>query len=660
MRHAVRSAAAGGRTKCISAIERIAWSTAVCGIVGLYLKSPEKVVSESLLMAMNRAIVHRGPDGEGVFVDGPLGMAMRRLAIIDIAGGAQPMFNESGDIAVVFNGEIFNHGELRRELIEAGHTFRTRSDTETLVHGYECWGESLPSRLNGMFAFSLWDRRSRKLLIARDHIGVKPLYVYEDDECLAWASEIKALLKLPMVRRELDPEGLLDFLRFGYVPMPRTMFRRIRKLPPASLLSVSPEGIRQQEYWTLSFEPDERTEAEWCDEIRALLDDSVRRQLMSDVPLGAFLSGGIDSSAIVSTMRHLGVDRINTYAIGFGAEDSFHNELSKAAAVARQFETNHHEILVDPDVADLMPQLVAFLDEPMTDTSFLVTYLVSRLARETVTVILSGIGGDELFAGYRRYLGPRLQSWYGKIPQSIRQQLIRPVLNRLPVDRGSRIKSALRHARGFANAAEQPEPGRYQDYVSIFGNGDRTSILTSDYAALEQRHLSNHVAAYYQQAPSECPINRMFYADLKTSLVDSLLTFTDKMSMAVSLEARVPLLDYRMVELAARIPGDVRLSGMAAGGLKHIFKQAVAPRLPRSVIDQRKQGFGTPISRWFRGRLRPLLEDYLAEERVRRRGYFSPAAIRRLIDDHQHQRADNSEHLLALLTFELWHTACLD
>lgn len=630
----------------------------MCGIVGVYYKSAEETVTESLLARMNQAIEHRGPDDHGFYVDGRLGMAMRRLAIIDLEHGRQPMFNESGDIVVVFNGEIFNHKELRSELEQRGHRFRTRSDTECLVHGYETWGDRLPEKLNGMFAFSIWDRRTRKLLIARDHIGIKPLYLYEDKYCVAWASEIKALLQLPAVPRELDTDSFFDFLKFGYVPGARTMFHGIRKLEPATRLCISDHNSRQECYWSPSFEPVYQSEAEWCEEIRELTDDAVRRQLMSDVPLGAFLSGGVDSSGIVATMRHLGVDRINTYAIGFGAEDAYHSELSKAASVAGLFGTNHHEILVEPDAADLMPRLIQFLDEPMTDTSFIVTYLVSQLARESVTVILSGVGGDELFGGYRRYLGPRLQRWYETIPGPIRRQIIRPTLNRLPVDRGSRMKSVFRHVRGFANAADESAPKRYQSYVSIFNNGDRSAVLTPDYATMERQRTSDQVAEYYEATSSDCPVNQMMFADLKTSLVDSLLTFTDKMSMAVSLEARVPLLDYRMVELASRIPGSVKMPPF--GGMKQIFRKALAPRLPRQIINQRKQGFGTPISRWFRSSLRPLLEDLLSERCLASRGYFRPEIVRHLMDEHMTQRADNSEHLLAVLTFELWHRAYLD
>jgi len=630
----------------------------MCGIVGFYYRDPARPVERSTIERMCRAIIHRGPDDEGMLLDGNLGMGMRRLSIIDVAGGHQPVFNEDGQVAVVFNGEIFNYPELRTDLEQRGHRFQTRCDTEALAHGYETWGDELPRRLNGMFAYSIWDARRRRLLIARDHIGVKPLYVYEDEEKIAWASEIKALLAAPSIEAELDERGLLDFLTFGYVPAPGSMFRRIRKLPAATQMVIDGRGLREETYWDVAFGGEERDAASWCEELRSLLDDSVRRQLMSDVPLGAFLSGGIDSSAIVATMRRLGVGHIATYSIGFGKEDKFHNELDKARIVSRAMETDHHEIVVEPDATELMAPLIWHLDEPFTDTSFLVTYLVSKLARDTVTVILSGVGGDELFAGYRRYLGPQIERLYGWVPRGLHRRVIRPLVERLPVDRGSRCKALCRYARGFLSEMERPAAARYQGYVDIFDGAEHEGLLAADLAATRRQHAGEQVAQWYRTAPAHDALNRMLYADLKTSLSESLLAFTDKMSMAVSLEARVPLLDYRLVELAARIPPALKLAPW--GGMKRIFKAAVSDRLPKTILHRKKQGFGAPVGRWFRSSLRPMIDELLSHERIAQRGYFRPEAVRRLVDDHANQRADYSEHLLALLTFEIWHQTFLD
>ncbi len=630
----------------------------MCGIVGIYERDSQRPVSTELLAGMCAAIVHRGPDDQGLHIDGSFGMGMRRLSIVDLGGGHQPIFNEDGQVCVVYNGEIFNYPELRRELEIAGHVFRTRSDTEVLVHGYEAWGDDLPRHLHGMFTFSIWDARRRRLLLARDHVGVKPLYVFDDGRRLVWASEIKALLTVPGIEAALDERALIEFLTLGYVPAPRTMFAGVRKLPAATRLVMEQGAVREECYWDLTFPTEQRTEQACCEELRALVDDAVRRQLMSDVPLGAFLSGGVDSSSIVATMRRLGVGRVSTYSIGFGGADAFHSELSLAAETAQAFHTDHHEIVVEPNVAELLFPLVRQLDEPITDTSFLVTYLVSKLARESVTVILSGVGGDEIFAGYRRYLGPRLKRWYGHVPGPIDRLLVRPLAGRLPVDRGSGVKQLFRYARGFLDHVDEPDAERYQAHVGIFRTSQIAALLSPGLAARVGAYRPCQVADYFDAAPSDDPLNRMMYADLKTSLVDSLLAFTDKMSMAVSLEARVPLLDYRLIELAARIPGDLKLKGWR--GLKHVFRQAMSDRLPTGTLDRKKRGFGTPISRWFRGSLRPLLEDLLSRERLTRRGYFSPDAVWRLIDDHYAERADHSEHILALLTFEVWHQLYLD
>jgi asparagine synthase (glutamine-hydrolysing) len=631
----------------------------MCGIVGLLYRDPARPCDAALLHGMAARIAHRGPDDAGVFVDGNIGIGMRRLSIIDLAGGHQPMFNEDEQIGIVFNGEIFNYQDIRRELEPFGHVFRTRSDTEVLLHGYETWGDTLPGRLNGMFAFALLDRRRRRVLLGRDHIGVKPLYLYEDGEKIAWASEIKALLALPGVRPELDPLALADFLSFGYVPAPRTMFRGIRKVPPATIVSIDEHGCAAHRYWDLQFpEDDAGTIESWCEQVRWLVDDAVRRQLMSDVPLGAFLSGGVDSSSIVATMSRLGVGRISTYSIGFTGADAFHSELEDAAYTARLFGTDHHEIVVEPRASELLEPLVRHLDEPMTDTSFIVTWLVSRLARETVKVILSGVGGDEIFAGYRRYLGPRLQQWYGVVPRTVHRRLVWPLVRQLPSDRGSAWKSGVRYARGFLEHADQSDADRYQHYVGVYGGEQIDRLLSEPFAGMIGPYRPGQVADAYAAAPARDALNRMLYADLKTALVDSLLLFTDKMTMAVSLEGRVPLLDYRLVELAAKIPPRFRLRGLS--GLKHVFKRAMSDRLPDVILNRRKRGFGTPMSRWFRGDLRPLLHDLLSPDRVKARGYFNPGAVAQLIDDHQTERADCSEHLVALLTFEMWHQAYLD
>ncbi|MBR9910200.1 MAG: asparagine synthase (glutamine-hydrolyzing) [Gammaproteobacteria bacterium] len=630
----------------------------MCGIAGLLYKDPQATVAESTIQAMCAAIVHRGPDDEGIFVSGPVGMGMRRLSIIDLEGGHQPMFSAGGKLALVFNGEIYNYREIRSELQQLGYEFQTSSDTEVLVHGYDAWGEDLCQRLNGMFAFSVWDERSCTLAIVRDHIGIKPLYLYEDDNIIAWASEVKSLLVLPQVKRAVDKTALCEYLRFGYVPAPRTLFAGISKVMPATHLKISADGIASSCYWDLDIKPREQSEAAWKDELEACLDACVKRQMVSDVPLGAFLSGGIDSSAIVGAMAHSGIADIKTYAIGFGAEDAFHNELDKARAVSDIFGTDHHEIVVEPDAAALFEQLIRQLDEPVTDTSFLVTYLVSRFARESVTVILSGVGGDELFGGYRRYLWPDIGRYLNWMPMWLQTRVVRPLVNRLPVDRGSRIKALFRYLRGYYAHIDQPDGLRYQGYVQIFADEQLDQIFAAGVNDHLQGYKPRQVADYYEQAPGKDPLSKMLYADLKTALVDSLLAFSDKMSMAASLEARVPLLDKELIELAAQMPSSLKIA--PGRKLKYLLKQVVADKLPDEIINQRKQGFGTPVSRWLRGSLKPLMEELLDSERLHQRGYFNPVAVKALIDDHMAQRADNSEHIMALMTFEIWHRIYID
>ncbi len=630
----------------------------MCGIAGIYYRDRSRPVDVADVRRMCDAMVHRGPDDEGVFVEGNVGLGMRRLAIIDLEGGAQPIFNEDRSVVTVFNGEIYNHLELRAELEAKGYRFATRSDTEVLVHGYEEWDDGLPGRLNGMFAFSVLDRRRGRLLLARDQVGVKPLYVYETAELVAWASEVKCLLTLPGFSAELDEAALGEYLTLGYVPAPRSMFRGVRKVPSAATLAIEDGRVTERRYWDLRFETVELTESEWSERLLSEIDASVSRQLMSDVPLGAFLSGGLDSSAIVASMRHLGVGTISTYAIGFGADDAFHSELGKAARVAEHFETDHHEILVEPQVADLFEPLVYHLDEPVTDTSFVVTYLVSKLARETVTVILSGVGGDEILGGYRRYLWPFVRRWHERVPRIVDHGLMRPVLGAMPVDRGSRLKALARYARGYLDHAEKPDGLRYQGYVEIFGEDLLARALTPPCRARVAATQIRTVADYYAASGSSSELESMLYADLKTSLVDSLLAFTDKMTMAVSLEARVPLLDLRLIELAAEIPASMKVSGFR--GLKRLMRRSLSGRLPDGIVDQRKQGFGTPVSRWFRDSLRPLVTDMLSEDRLSRRGIFEPRMVASIVDDHMQERADHSEHILAMLMLELWQERFLD
>ncbi|MEO5697982.1 MAG: asparagine synthase (glutamine-hydrolyzing), partial [Burkholderiaceae bacterium] len=503
----------------------------MCGIHGIY-RFDGAQPSREALEAMGQVTRHRGPDDAGIHIDGPCGIAMRRLSIIDLAGGHQPLASADGATWLVCNGEIYNYRELRTELQARGHAFRTDSDCEVLLNLYASEGDDFVHRLNGMFDFALWDARRQRLLIGRDRLGIKPLYVLQDGAQLAFASEAKALLALPGQRAELDRGVLADYLHLGYVAAPGCIFKGLRKLPPATLLSVEAGEVREWCYWQLPQQIDrETTPAHWAERLAEQLEESVRMQMVADVPIGAFLSGGVDSSAVVGYMAKHSTQPIRTYAIGFsgGEAEALYNELPHARRVAQLFGTTHREILVKPDVVGLLPKLLWHLDEPMCDTAFITTYLVSEFARQDVKVILSGVGGDELFGGYRRYLGERYAQQYRRLPQWARSVAAFGA-ERLPSDRHSGALNAMRLAKGFVASAEMDADERYRSYVQVLGR-DRIAELLLDPGAAS----GDALGAAFASAGDSDPLNRLFAVDAQTQLPDDLLLLTDRMSMAVSL-----------------------------------------------------------------------------------------------------------------------------
>ena len=625
----------------------------MCGIYGIIQLNGAPAPADAL-RAMGQLTHHRGPDDEGRHVDGPLAFGMRRLSIIDVGGGHQPLKNEDGTLWLVANGEIYNFRALRDALEARGHTFRTGSDCETILHLYEEVGDALVEQLNGMYAFALWDSRRGRLVIGRDRLGVKPLYVWQDGSRLVFASEAKAVLAAPGVARELDPSALASYLSLGYVPAPQSIFRGIRKLPPATVLCVEGGKVSERCHWRVP-EAVDRTldEATWVAETRAHLERSVRMQMVSDVPIGAFLSGGVDSSAVVAFMAAASDRPVKTYAIGFGggAAESFYNELPYARQVAELFKTDHHEIVVRPDVVGLLPKLLWHMDEPIADTAFITTYLVSEFAHRDVTVILSGVGGDELFGGYRRYLGGHFQGYFDRLPQGLRRAAS-ALGERLPSDRHSPLMNAMRLAKGFLAAAGLAFDERYRSYLQVFSDDVAATLLRSP---LETR--TDPLARAFAAATGDDELNRMLCVDALTQLPDDLLLLTDKMSMAVSLECRVPLLDHELVEMAARMPEDVKIRG---GRLKHAMKAALSDVLPASILDRKKRGFGTPMGAWLKGDLAPVLRDVLSPESVTARGLFRPAEVARLIAAHESSREDGTDRLLALMNLEIWARIYLD
>ena len=625
----------------------------MCGIHGIY-RFDGQAVSPKHLSAMGNVTQHRGPDDEGMHIDAACGIAMRRLSIIDVEGGHQPLSNSANTLWVVCNGEIYNFRELRLELQAKGYHFKTGSDSEVLLHLYHAEGDDFVLRLNGMFAFALWDAPRRRLLIGRDRLGVKPLYIMKNGDFLAFSTEAKALLALPGVHTALNRDAIASYLHLGYVAAPDCIFQGMAKLPPATLLAIENGVARQWCYWRIPERVDRQMpEREWVDRVRTQLEASVRMQMVSDVPIGAFLSGGVDSSAVVGFMARHSEQPIRTYAIGFsgGAAESLYNELPWARQVANIFGTEHREIVVKPDVVSLLPKLLWHMDEPLSDTAFITTFLVSEFARKEVKVILSGVGGDELFGGYRRYLGDHYAQQYQRLPGWIRNSTA-SIARHLPVDRHSGLLNTLRLAKGFIASADMPCDDRYRSYLQVL---DREAV-----AALLLRSdvtQPDALTRAFSGAGQDDALNRMLAVDAQTQLPDDLLMLTDKMSMAVSLECRVPLLDHHLVELAAAMPSGIKVRN---GRLKHVMKESLGGLLPDEILNRKKRGFGTPMGAWLRQDLAPVLRRLLAPDVVARRGLFRQSVVDGLIAGHAANRMDGTDSLLALMNLEIWSRIFLD
>lgn len=631
----------------------------MCGIYGLIDLELRDLPFSPLLARMGGIIEHRGPDDSGQYVGRGVGLGMRRLSIIDVSGGHQPISNEDETVWLVLNGEIYNFQELRLRLEKNGHRFRTKTDTETIVHLYEEEGAGFLKRLRGMFGLALWDAKQERLVLARDRVGEKPLYVKREPNRLLFASELKSILEADPAPRKLNFLALQEFLALGYVPAPLTLLEGIEKLLPGHCLIIEKGRIRDEEYWDCPAGPVEhRSEGEWIELVREKIVEAVKMQLVSDVPLGAFLSGGIDSSTIVATMARLTGRPVKTYSIGYDGDQTYYNELPDAKVVAQAFATDHHEIIVRPNVSELLPELVWHLDEPIADSACLTTYLVSRLARESVTVILSGVGGDELFGGYRRYLGNSVNRWFQLLPGPIRRSWIPGLLKRIPQDRGSAWKDYARYAAAFTRTADQDPATRYMSYVTLFSRQMQQELLAGDKRAPSTGNSAESaLAAYFCRGSSEDGLNQTMYVDLKTSLPDDLLALTDRMSMAASIECRAPLVDYELVELAARMPSRLKVRGFE---MKYLLKKVVAPWVPRRVIERKKRGFGAPVGGWLRRDLKPLMDELLSEQAVHRRALFSWPAVESLITAHQEERSDHTDHLFGLVALELWCRCYLD
>jgi len=622
----------------------------MCGIAGIVSKDRGARIDGATIRAMCDAIVHRGPDDEGIYAQGPVGLGMRRLSIIDLAGGHQPIFNEDRSIAIVFNGEIYNFPELRPELERRGHRFTTNSDTEVIVHLYEDMGPACVTKLRGMFTFALYDRTRDKLLIGRDRLGKKPMHYALAGDRLLFGSEIKSILAVAPELARIDHQALLQYMYFGYILDPLTAFLPIRKLPPGHLLEFERGELRIQQYWDLpqyaTYSPS--SEEECLVEMERRLAEAVRIRLISDVPLGALLSGGTDSSIVVALMARASSDPVKTFSIGFKQADF--NEAPYARLVAERFHTDHHELILEPDIVGTVEKLTRSLEEPFGDSSMLPTYFISCLARQHVTVALSGDGGDEVFAGYDRYrtaLHDRAFPW---VPEWTRSLYRNHIHQRLPYSVPG---------RSLAYSISLPWDKRYAEDVSLQPIFRELRLLSEDVLArAEQDDPLNALHHYLERAPAKDPLSRLLYLDSKTYLPGDILTKVDRMSMLTSLEVRVPILDHVFLEWATSLTPEWKMRG---GKQKYMLKKlAQRVGVPREVLDRPKQGFALPLVHWTRHDLKDMIMSVLLEPRTLQRGYFKPEAVRQLLDEHFRQRRNHSGRIWRLLAFELWHRNYLE
>lgn len=603
---------------------------------------------------MNDAITRRGPDGAGMLFEPPVGLAMRRLAIIDLAGGDQPVYNEDRSVAVVFNGEIYNYRELRAYLEQRGHAFYTHSDTEVIVHLYEEHGAGLVEHLDGMFGFALWDRRKQELLLARDRLGIKPLFIAQLPGAILFGSEIKSLLATGMVPSEMDWKALDQYLTYTFVPAPRTIYSAIRKVPPGTTLTITREGkITSRTYWRV---PDvaeqERPEKEWIELIESQLRAAVRSHLVSDVPIGAFLSGGVDSGLMVALMADIMDRPVETFTVGFAdAGSAFIDERKYAREIAQRYKLNHHEIDVEPHVADIIDEIVDAFDEPFADDSVVPSYYVSQAAVRHVKVALTGLGGDELFAGYRRHLGVKIGDAYSRVPGVFREWMLDPLIQRLPEPRSS--SDVVDHLKRFSRASSESAASRYQDSMSSLRRAERMRLYANDVRdAMTESGTEALITGRFDGFQFGGSVDRALKTDLELYLVDDILTLTDRLSMWHSLELRVPFLDHRFVETSMFLPVSMKVRGF---NQKDILKKVAARWLPESVITHRKQGFEAPMGRWLKGPLRPMVESTLSRAAIAATGVFDPEYVQRLIDEHMQGTRKHSKVLFSLMMFQRWH-----
>lgn len=621
----------------------------MCGICGIVYKDSQRRPDTAMLERMNATITHRGPDEDGSIVRGQAGLAMRRLSIIDLSTGRQPIANEDESVHIVFNGEIYNFASVKSDLEGLGHRFKTKADTEVILHGAEAWDRDVAKRLNGMFAFAVWDEKTRRLLLGRDRLGIKPLYVYEDGEKLVFGSEIKAILEADDLSLSLDYEALNNFLTFEYIPAPRSIFKEIRKLEPGHTLVMENGKTVIAPYWSLDPADGQMSEDEAREALSSLLKDAVKLRLLSDVPLGAFLSGGIDSSVMVALMAELSDQPVKTFSIGF--KESSYNELKYAKAVSEMYGTEHHEYTLEANALDLTDKLMRQLDEPFGDFSIFPTYMVSEIARQNVTVALSGDGGDELFAGYDTYKAHKFdRSIYHWLPKVVKRQGFGTLARRLPPT--AQKKGLVNSFKRFIQGSELPKELLHTRWMTFLAEHERQKLY-SDHtlSALSETDSFDFIRSHAAAVEGLNDITRTGYVDVKTYLTDNILVKVDRMSMVPSLEARVPFLDHRMVELAFSLPPSLKMKGYDT---KYILKKTFWDKLPAAVQNRDKQGFSIPIKEWLKHELRPMATALFDANRLKAQGIFDPGFVAQLMDEHSRNIENHSHKLWALMVFQQW------
>jgi len=620
----------------------------VCGICGIFHYADGARADATVLRAMTDVLTHRGPDDAGHHVEGPVALGMRRLAIIDLDSGQQPIYSEDRSRVIVCNGEIYNFRDIKKRL--AGRRFTTSGDIEPMLHLYEDEGDRMPEKLRGMFALALWDAQRSRLLVARDRLGVKPLYYADTGGALVFASEIKAILQHPLIKREVDPDTLHHYLSLNYVPAPLTMLRGIRQLGPGELLVCDASGVRVRPYWDLKFEPETGvSEDEWARRVRDKLDEATRVRLVSDVPFGAFLSGGVDSSAVVAFMAGAMKEPVKTFAIDF--EEKSFSEAGYAAQVGALFHTEHRSRVATVDVTQMLDSLIWYADDPLADSSMIPVYLVSKFAREHVTMVLTGDGGDEAFAGYPTYNAWFVRELYRRVPAFVRRSLVRRMVNALPVSTGK--VSFDYKARRFVSGAELDAEDAHFWWRAILSESAKRTLYTDAFRArVSARPTSELYREHFRRSGTDDPLSRMLYADTRFYLPADMLAKVDRMSMANGLEARSPFLDHELMELAARIPSSIKFRDRKQ---KYILKKALAGILPREILERKKAGFNVPVGAWLHGELGHTARQVLAPERITAAGFFRPEAVTALLDQHAARSADHSFAIWGLLCFQLWH-----